>query len=142
MVGGFGAGAALLIYLSTIFFRHAASASTNLWLSAIFLLAAALCAGLAIRAWRTRRTALKIDSAGRVSYGERELCAGGTVHAVRIAGARGGEVGDCEVVLELAEGKIVSIPSQYFAGFRTRRHARQLAAKLAESLGVPVTDSH
>jgi F0F1-type ATP synthase assembly protein I len=50
-------------------------------------------------------------------------------------------VNDCEVGLELAGGKIVSIPSQYFAGFKAREQARPFAAKLARALRVLVTES-
>jgi hypothetical protein len=141
MVGAFGAGSAFLVYLSTLFFRHSGTTSANLWLGAIFLLVAALPAGLATRAWRTRRTPLNIEFGGRVSYGERELCAAGTVRAVRIAPSRGGEANDCEVCLELAGGKLVSMPSQYFGTFRGREHARPFAAEIAAALGVQVTES-
>ena len=75
MVGGFGAGSAYLVYLSTMFFRRTDTASFG----AIFLPVAALPACLAIRAWRTRRTPLSIERGGRVTYGEREICAAGTV---------------------------------------------------------------
>jgi hypothetical protein len=104
-------------------------------------LAAIVSAGLGIRAWRTRRTPLKIELGGRVSYGEQELCAAGTVQSVRIAPSRAGEANDCEVCLELAGGTLVSIPSQYFAGFKARAHARPLAAQLAEAVGVRVKES-
>jgi hypothetical protein len=128
MVGGFGGGSAFLVYLSTLFF------------GVLFLLAAALPAGLGIRAWRTRRTPLNIERGGRVSYGERELCAGGTVRSVRIALSRGGEPNDCEVCLELDAGKLMSLPSQYFPGFNSSEHARPFAKELAEALGVQVTE--
>jgi hypothetical protein len=105
------------------------------------LLVAGWNATLGIRARRTRRTPLNIEFWGRVSYGERELCAPGTVRAVRIAPSRGGEAKDCEVGLELAGGRMISIPSQYFAGFNAREHARPFAAKLAQALGVEVTES-
>jgi hypothetical protein len=137
MVGAFGAGSAFLVYLSTLFFR-----SANLWIGGIFLLAASLSASLGFRAWRTRRIPIKVEFGGRVSYGERELCAAGTVRAVRIAASHGGEANDCEVCLELTGGKLVSIPSQYFAGFKAREHALPLAEELAEALGVQVTESH
>jgi hypothetical protein len=141
MVGGFGGGSAFLVYLSTLFFRRVGTASPNLWwFGALFLLAAALPAGLGIRAWRTRRTPLNIERGGRVSYGERELCAAGTVRSVRIALSRGGEPNDCEVCLELDAGKLMSIPSQYFAGFNSSEHARPFAKELAEALGVQVTE--
>jgi hypothetical protein len=49
-------------------------------------------------------------------------------------------VNDCEVCLEQARGKLVSIPSQYFAGFKSREQARPFAAELAEALGVQVKE--
>jgi len=140
MVGGFGGGSAFLIYLSTLFFRRTGAESANLWFGALFLLVAAFSAGLGIRAWRTRRTPLNIERGGRVSYGERELCAAGTVRSVRIALSRGGEPNDCEVCLELDAGKLVSLPSQYFPGFNSSEHARPFAKELAEALGVQVTE--
>jgi hypothetical protein len=90
--------------------------------------------------WRTRRTPLSVEFGGRISYGNWELCAAGTVRAVRLAESRGGEAGDCEVGLEV-EGKTVFIPSWYFARFKSREHARPFAAKLAEVLEVQVTES-
>jgi hypothetical protein len=135
MIGAFGAGAAFLVYLSTIFFR-----SGNSWFGAIFILVACLPAGLGTRAWLTRRTPLKVEPGGRVSYGERELCAAGSVQSVRIVPSHSGESGDCEVRIELADGKLVSIPSQYFAVFKSVEHARPFAGELAKALGVPVKE--
>jgi hypothetical protein len=112
-----------------------------LWFGAIFLLVAAFSAGLGIRAWRTRSTPLTIEPGSRVSYGERELCVAGTVRAVRIAPAKGGYGSDREVCLDLDGGTLVSIPSQYFAGFQAPGLARPFAKELAEALGVPVTES-
>jgi hypothetical protein len=139
MIAGFGAGSAFMVYLSTIFFRRTGRTSANF--GAIFLVVAGLCASWAILAWRTRRTPLSIETGGRVSYGERELCAAGTVRAVRIVESVGGEPGDSEVVLEVARGKMVSIPSRYFASFKSREHARPFAAKLAQALEVQVLES-
>ena len=141
MVGGFGGGSAFLVYLSTLFFRRVGTASPNLWwFGALFLLAAALPAGLGIRAWRTRRIPLSIERGGRVTYGERELCAAGTVRAVQIARLRGDETFEYQVCLELDEGKLVSIQPQYFAGYRTAEQARPFAAELAAALGVQVKE--
>jgi hypothetical protein len=142
MIGAFAAGGAFLVYLSTIFFRRTGAASANLWFGAILLLPAGLSCALGIRAWRTRRTPLNVEFGGRVSYGKRELCTAGTVRAVWIAAARGGDANECEVCLDLAGGKFVSIPSQYFAGFSSREHARRFAVELAKALGVQVTESH
>jgi len=136
MVVGFAAGSVFLIYLYALFFQ-----SANPWLSATPILAAVLIAAMAIRAWRTRRTPLKVENGGRVSYGEKELCAAGTVRCVRIVPSLGGEVGDCEVWLEQADGKLVAIPSQYFAGFKSYAHARPFAAEFAKALQVEVTES-
>lgn len=141
MVGMWGAGSLFMLYLSTIFFRHAGEASANWWIGAIFVLVAGLSATWATRAWSTRRTPLNIERGGRVSYGERELCVAGSVRAVRIAASRGGEAYDCEVALEVVGGELVYIPSQYFAVFGAREQARPFAAKLAEVLKVPVTES-
>jgi hypothetical protein len=140
MVGAFGAGSAFLVYLSTIFFRRTGTNLGDSLPGVIFLLVAGYSAYLGIRAWRTRHTPLNIEFGGRVSYGERELCGTGTVRAVRIT-SRGSEVGDCEVCLELDEGKLLPIPSQYFGAFKSRKHARPFAKKLAEALGVQVTES-
>src|ERR1700720_4638322 len=73
-VGGFGAGSAFLVYLSTLFFHRTGAESGTLWFGAIFLLVAAFSAGLGIRAWRTRSTSLTIEPGGHVRYGEQELC--------------------------------------------------------------------
>ena len=136
MAGMFGAGSIYLVYLSTAFFRRTATAIFG----AILLLVAALPAGLGIRAWRTRRTPLSIERGGRVTYGQRELCATGTVRAVQIARLRGDEAFDYEVRLELDEGKLVSIQPQYFVGYRTALQARPFAEELAAALGVQVTE--
>jgi hypothetical protein len=92
MIGGFVAGSALYLYLSTYFIR-----SANPLIGVTLLLAGVLIGAMAIRAWRTRNTPLNVENGGRVSYGEKELCAAGTVCSVRIVPSLGGEVGDCEV---------------------------------------------
>ena len=139
MTLGFGAGSAFMFYISSLFFRHAIESPTIL-VGPTLLIAGSIFAAWAIRAWRTRRTPLTVESGGRVSYGDHELCAPGTVRSVRIVEARGGEAGDCDVVIELADERMVCIPSQYFGSFRSRDHARPFAAKLAEALSVPVTE--
>jgi hypothetical protein len=136
MIGGFVAGSALYLYLSTYFIR-----SANPLIGVTLILAGVLIGAMAIRAWSTRNTPLNVENGGRVSYGEKELCAAGTVRRVRIVPSFGGEVGDCEVRLELADGSQVAIPSQYFAGFRSRKHARPFAAEFAKALGVQVTET-
>ncbi|MFZ2061385.1 MAG: hypothetical protein WAU82_10275 [Candidatus Binatus sp.] len=137
MIGGFVAGSALYLYLSTYFIR-----SANTLFGVTLLLAGVLIAAMAIRAWRTRNTPLNVKNGGRVSYGEQELCAAGTVRSVRIVPSFGGEVGDCEVRLELADGSQVAIPSQYFAGFKSSEHAKPFAKEFAKALGVQVSESH
>lgn len=82
---------------------------------------------------------LSIEPTRRVRYGERELCAAGTVREIRIGPSRLGEVGDVAVWLKLTDGDVVSIPSSYFPGFKSRARARTFAALLARLLGVPVT---
>ena len=138
MVGMFAGGCLFMLYLSSIFFRHAGQVPVALVVGSVFVLVAGYSATLAISAWRTRRTALSIESNGRVSYGEQELCAAGSVRSVRIAAARRKPY-DYEVALEVAGRELVYIPSQYFATFGRREQARPFAAKLAEVLHVPVT---
>jgi hypothetical protein len=140
-VGMFAAGSAFMVYLSILFLRHIADASAMVWIGVIFLLVAGYSAVLAMWSWRTRRTPLSIEAGGRVCYGNRELCAMGTVRAVRILDVRGGEAGECEIALELSESKLVYLPNPYFTRSAGREHARPLAAKLAELLRVQVTES-
>jgi hypothetical protein len=136
MVGCFACGSAFSVVV--------AIATTGIWfVSVILFLVAGLLAGVALWAWWTRHTALSVEPGGRVCYGARELCAAGTVRAVRIAEAKTGEVGDCEVSLELDGGKLVSLslPSPYFCVPRTRERARPFAEQLARALRVGVTES-
>ena len=136
IIGGFVVGSAFYLYLFTVLIR-----SANPLISVTLLLSGVLIGAMAIRAWRTRNTSLNVANGGRVSYGEQELCAAGAVRSIRIVPSVGGEVGDCEVRLELADGSQVAIPSQYFAGFKSRKHARPFAEEFAKALGVQVTDA-
>ena len=135
--GLFAAGAAFMVYLSTIFFRAASSA---FWFGFGFLAVAAYSAGLAVWTWRRRHTPLRVEPGGRVSHGHRELAAPGSVRAIRIRTARGGDAGEYEVSLEIAGGRDVFLPEPYFARYATRHGARPFAAKLAELLGVSLVD--
>jgi hypothetical protein len=136
MVAGFSVGAAVFLSMSIYFFQH-----PQMLYGPILLLAGGMVGAMAIRAWRTRATPLKVENGGRVSYGEHELCALGTVRCVRIVASIGGEVGDCDVQLEQVDGRLISIPSQYFARFRSYAHARPFAAEFAKALRVEVTES-
>lgn len=135
----FVGGSLFMVYLSTIFFREEHASVANLWIGAIFLAVAAFSASLAARAWRSRQTPLIVTAGGRVSYGDRELCAAGSVETVEIVEARSGE-GGCEVGFKVA-GKTVFVPSQYFAHFGARDHARPFAALLASTLNVHVRET-
>ena len=138
----FVGGAVLMLQLSSIFFRHLKGTSANLWIGAVFVAVASYSAALALRSWSTRRTPLSIMAGGSVSYGRQQLCATGSVRAVRIDGARGGgEANECEIALELTDGAKVYLPSPYFGVHQPRAHLRPLAAKLGEVLGVPVKES-
>jgi hypothetical protein len=141
MTGFFAAGGLFMLYLSTMFFRRAYGDWPHLLIGGIFILVAAAIASYAIRAWRTRHIPLSIEVGGRVSYGEQELCAAGTVRGVRIAAARAGEANDCEIAFELAGGELVYLPSQYFC-FSGREHARPFASEIAKALEVQVTESY
>jgi hypothetical protein len=140
LVTGFAAGSFFCIFLAVMVLKKAGDVLV-VGFGTLFFLAAGLLVVLAAWAWRTRRTPLTIERGGRVCYGERELCAAGTVRTVRIAPSAGGEAGDCEVYLELNGGKLVSFPSQYFGGFGTNARARPFAEALAAALGVGVAES-
>src|SRR5580704_3980731 len=60
MIGGFVAGSALYLYLSTYFLR-----SANPLIGVTLLLAGVLIGTMAIRAWRTRNTPLHVENGGR-----------------------------------------------------------------------------
>jgi hypothetical protein len=94
IIVGFGAIGIFMLYVATRFLRRAGAGSTHWLLGAIVVVAASLYASWAIRAWRTRHKPLSIESSGRVSYGDRELCGPGTVRAVCIAPSPGGEAGE------------------------------------------------
>jgi hypothetical protein len=136
--GLFAAGGAFMIYLSTIFFRQPSSAW---WIGLGFLAVAAYSLALAAWTWRRRRTPLRVEPDGRVSYGARELAPPGSVRAVSIAKARGGDAGDCEIRLEVAGRRSVSLPNPYFSAYSTREQAEPLATRLAEALRVPLKNS-
>jgi hypothetical protein len=142
MVGMFSGGSLLMLYFSTIFFRHAAATSNpTLWIGVIFVLVAGFSALMAIHSWRIRRTPLTVDAQGRVTYGKQELCPAGSVRAVQIAESRRADANEYEVGLQLAEGRLVFIPSQYFPGFADRVQARPFAENLAEALKVEVVET-
>ncbi len=112
MIGAFFAGSAFMIACLRYFFGGR-TRLPRLCGSARFSCSSRVCP----QAWGFAPGApvalhLSIETGGRLSYSERELCAAGTVRAVRIAESRGGEPGDCEAVLEVADGKMVSIPSR------------------------------
>jgi hypothetical protein len=136
IVGCFAGGSAVCVFL--------AIASAGMWFVSVALVAlAGLLAAVAGWAWWTRHTVLAVGPGGRVCYGGRELCAAGAVRAVRIAEARTGEVGDCDVCLELGGGKVVSLslPSPYFGVSKSRERAYAFAGQLARALRVGVTES-
>jgi hypothetical protein len=140
MVTGFALGSAFCLYIAVVVLQKAGDL-LGVGFGVLFLIGAAVVAGLAVWAWRTRRTPLTVERMGRVCYGDRELCSAGSVRSVMIAPSRGGDAGDCEVILELHGGARVSFPSQYFAGFGTKSQARPFAESLAGILGVAVTES-
>lgn len=113
---------------------------TETFLRIAFLLLAALLAVGIVWALATRRTPLTVERTGRVTHGNRELCAAGSVRAIRVADARTGESGDCEVCLELDGGRLVYLTSSsmYFGSFKTREDAYTFAAELVAMLGVQV----
>ncbi len=115
---------------------------TESFLRIVFLALAGLLAGGIVWVLLIRRTPLIVGPEGGVRIGDRELCAAGTVRAVRVAGARSGESGDCEVCLELDGGRRLYLPSTsfYSVTFKTREDAHAFAGELATALRVEVRE--
>src|SRR4051794_12531072 len=78
-------GVAFCVVLAVSFFRGFGAGSLGVWLGVSCLLFAGLFTGMVVWAWWTRDTPLTVERGGRVCFGARELCAAGTVRAVRIA---------------------------------------------------------
>ena len=129
-------GAALLFYVAATLLKVAHNSLPGSVLGFIFLVSAGIAAWQAITYWRRRRIPLVVERNGRVSYGNRECCAAGSVDKVCIAPDPAGEHGDCRVVLEQAGGIMVPLPLPYFGAISHRDVARQLARELAAALNV------
>jgi hypothetical protein len=129
-------GAALLFYLAATLLKVGHNSLPGSVLGSIFLVSAGMAAWQAITYWRQRTTPLMVEQNGRVSYGNRECCAAGSVDRVCIARDPAGEHGDCRVVIEQAGGIVVPLPLPYFGAISQRDVARQLARELAAALNV------
>ena len=136
MVGSFAGGSAFSAFVALLLALR--NRSGSLGFVAIFCGAAIFCAYLALRAWRTRATALCIESNGRVSYGDQELCGAGSVSGVHVRPVDHGEGKEFAVVLQTVQCEFVSIPSQYFPNTSSPEVALALAKALAEELRVAV----
>lgn len=106
--GFFLFGAALLLFLSGMFFWNMGHDLVGVGFGAFLLFGAGVLIWQASRYWRLRRTPLTVDGAGRVSYGQEELCPAGSVRSVQIVPDPQAESGDCKVVLERADGNGLS----------------------------------
>jgi len=131
-----GLGGGFCLYLAGMFVAHADKQIAFLGFGAVPLGGAVLLFWQAVRYWRLRRTPLVVESNGRVSYGEQELCPAESVRVVRILPDPAAEHGDCRVVMELAEGPLVPLPLPYFGAISHREPARLLAGELARALRV------
>jgi hypothetical protein len=129
-------GAALLFYLAATLLKVVHSSLPGSVLGFIFLVSAGMVAWQAITYWRQRTTPLLVERNGRVSYGNRECCAAGSVDRVCIAADPAGEHGDCRVVIEQTGGIVVPLPLPYFGTISQREVARVLARELAAALNV------
>jgi hypothetical protein len=92
------------------------------------------------RSWRQGGTVLVVEANGQVRYGTRELCVPGTVQAVRVVREHAEHLDAYRVVLILADGQTVRLPSPFFEEFLKPAHARWFAAVLGRALQVPVVD--
>jgi len=134
-------GGAFCLYVAGKFLTHAAEAPEFLAVGAVPLGAAGLLFWQSAHFWRLRQTPLVVESNGRVSYGEQELCPAESVRAVRIQPDPDAEHGDCRVAIELADGPLVSLPLPYFGAISQREPARWLAGELARALGVETVET-
>lgn len=82
-----------------------------------------------------------IDSDGRVSYGNRELCPSESVQTIQLKRVPSGEDWSYKVSLLLAGGAEVELPSPYFTSFFYREQARSFAERLATALQVKLLES-
>jgi|SRR5262245_27488523 len=136
----FASGGVLLLYLAGRFLVHPGLHFTTVVFGVVLVGVAALLFWQSLRYWRLRQIPLVVESNGRVSYGERELCPADSVRFVRIHPDPQAEHGDCKVVIEVAEGPLVSLPQPYFGAISHREPARLLAAELARALRVEMVD--
>jgi hypothetical protein len=83
---------------------------------------------------------LVAEADGQVRYGTRELCAPGTVRALRIVREHDEHSTTYRVSLILVDGQTVRVPSPFFEEFLDPAHARWFAAVLGRALQVPVVD--
>jgi len=127
-------GNAIFICLAFSFIEDS---SGVVWVRLLLLLLAMSLEVLVYWAADLRSIPLTVSPDGQVCFGKRELCGPRTVRGVQIM-CRRGKATDCEVYLELNEGKRVLVPPHYFGDFELREEARPLAEQLAEALGVKV----
>jgi hypothetical protein len=119
------------------------------WITGIAFIRVAFCiplAGVAVvsvwhttRAWRTRTTPLTVPSNGRMSYGEKEVCAVERVRTVRVMPDPGSETDGYTIRLELADGQLVKLPGLFFGDWSDQQSARFFADELAKALKVEVS---
>ena len=91
------------------------------------------------RAWQTRTTPLCVESSGRVSYGERELCTVDRVRTVRVMPDPGSERDGYTIRLELVDGQLMKLPGFFFGDWSNQASARLFADEFAKALKVEVS---
>lgn len=133
-------GTGLLLYLSVNFLWNIGDAFVGSAFGLMFLGVAVMLSFQALRYWRLRDRPLAVDGAGRVSYGQEELCPAGSVRSVNIVPDPHAESGDCKVIFDLAEARTVELPGVFFGAISRREVARFLAEELARALKVEVVE--
>ena len=121
------------------------------WLTGIGFIRVAFCiplAGVAAlsvwhtnRAWQTRTIPLIVQSNGRVSYGDKEVCAVDRVRTVRVMPDPDSETDSYTIRLELADGQLIKLPGFFFGDWSDQQSARLFADELAKALQVVVSQS-
>jgi len=119
------------------------------WITGIAFIRVAFCiplAGVAAlsfwhtkRAWQTRSTPLTVQSNGRVSYGEKEVCPVDRVRTVRVMPDPGSEADGYTIRLELVDGELMKLPGVFFGDWSDQHSAHFFADELAKALKVEIS---
>ena len=131
---------AFTYYLSGFFLLNSGIDPIGLGFGGLLFLFASVATWQGFRFWRLRRVPLTIETTGRVSYNDKELCPAGSVRSLQIVPDLREGHGDCKILLELNDSRRVDLEGPYFDSVATREDARLLAGEMAKVLHVEVVE--